>query len=285
MKNSLITIALLSQFVFVLSYANTCVDTQDTYSNYDDYVKDSDINIVNSQYYVLSYTWAPGYCLSVSNENKKPGNKDYLQCGSGAQFGYVLHGLWPQGALDKTGGYPRACEGDQDKIDRRILEKYLCMTPSVWLLQHEYEYHGTCMHDESLEDPKAYFDKAMELHSKLTFPENKLKYNDAGVNWFVDNNSHHNFDSIQYYQGGQEWQFCYDNNFKVMNCPGKSTTPDINPLSDCKIKGNISNNSGKKYYFSSLHPNYSSVVITQSKGEKCFLTEQEAINAGWVKAP
>lgn len=266
-------------------YGASCVDNNDTYSEYDNKVSKNEINNVDSEYYVLSYSWAPRHCSNVSKADKKPGAKDYLQCGSGADFGYILHGLWPQGAKDRSGGYPRACEGDQGKIDRKILERYLCMTPSVWLLQHEYEYHGTCMHDEVLETPKNYFDTAMKLHAKLKLPKQQLAYNQASIDWFVKNNAHLTRSSIQYYKKGKEWQFCYDNNFNVMSCPSNANRSQINDNQDCKIKGNISNKSGKKYYFVSSHPNYLDVVITPSKGERCFDSEQDAIDAGWFQAP
>ncbi len=278
-----VVILLLSQLFYSSAFAISCADSRDTFSDYDNNVKSGEINVVDSKYYVMSYSWAPGHCSTVSANNKKPGGKDYLQCDSGSEFGYILHGLWPQGALDKSRGYPRACEGHQAKIDRKILEKYLCMTPSVWLLQHEYEYHGTCMHDESLETPEKYFNKALELHLKIKLPEKQLPYNKESVRWFVENNPHITADSIQYYKKGKEWQFCYDNDFNMMACPNKSDSSGSD--SDCKVKGNISNNSGKKYYFTEFHPNYSSVVITPSKGERCFDSEQAAINAGWIKAP
>ncbi len=79
------------------------------------------------------------------------------------------------------------------------LKKFLCMTPSVWLLQHEYEFHGTCMHDESLEDPEVYFGKALALYSKLKLPDKKLQFSKENVQWFVDNNPHLKADAIQYY--------------------------------------------------------------------------------------
>lgn len=54
---------------------------------------------------------------------------------------------------------------------------------------------------------------------------------------------------------------------------------------DCKIKGNISKNSGKKYYHLPGMEDYESTVISPEYGEKWFCTEQEAISNGWVKAP
>lgn len=54
---------------------------------------------------------------------------------------------------------------------------------------------------------------------------------------------------------------------------------------NCKIKGNISQTSGKKYYHVPGMEDYESTVIDSKYGEKWFCTEQEAISQGWVKAP
>lgn len=55
--------------------------------------------------------------------------------------------------------------------------------------------------------------------------------------------------------------------------------------SDCLIKGNISQNSGKKYYHLPGMEDYESTVISPEHGEQWFCSEREAIDAGWVKAP
>lgn len=282
----IISITLLYQFAFGSTPDNRYIDALDTYSNYNEKVKYGREN-AKSEYYVLSYTYSPTHCSSsrVTNHSKKSGGKNYLQCGSGREFSYILHGLWPQGSYTASKNYPRACEGDQKKIDRELLQNYFSMTPSVWLLQHEYEYHGTCMHDESLEEPKTYFDIAFKLHSQLTLPDKKLKNNSSNIKWLVKNNPHHSSNSIQYYNGGQEWQFCYDNNFEPVNCPSKKKSSYSKDDTNCKIKGNISKRSGKKYYFTDEHSNYSSVKISPSKGEKCFSSVNEAVESGWVKVP
>ncbi len=53
---------------------------------------------------------------------------------------------------------------------------------------------------------------------------------------------------------------------------------------NCIVKGNISYNSDKKYYFTSGHRDYANVNINR-EGERCFSTEAEARRAGWTKAP
>ncbi|KGN28859.1 hypothetical protein N798_16865, partial [Knoellia flava TL1] len=60
--------------------------------------------------------------------------------------------------------------------------------------------------------------------------------------------------------------------------PGTTTKP-----SSCVIKGNISS-SGEKIYHVPGGGSYDATVITASKGERWFCTEDEARAAGWRKA-
>lgn len=59
----------------------------------------------------------------------------------------------------------------------------------------------------------------------------------------------------------------------------------INKLSNkpCLIKGNISSKQEKIYHTDSCL-SYDKTTITESKGERWFCSEQEAIDAGWRKA-
>lgn len=266
--------------------AGNCVDPRDSYAAYDDTVKRGDIRDIASEYYVLTYSWAPGHCAGASDRDKRPGGKDFLQCNSGRGFGYIVHGLWPQGAKDRPGIFPRACEGDQPKVDRAVLEKYLCMTPSLDLLQHEWEFHGTCLHDESLETPDGYFSAAMRLHAAMTLPDRQLGNSRESRQWFHVHNPHLAPGSIKYLDRSQEWMFCFDNDFQSMTCPGIDPGPGpiIRPSVRCPVKGNLSG-SGKRLYFTSEHRDYAGVKISPEKGERCFSTEDEARAAGWVKAP
>ncbi len=63
---------------------------------------------------------------------------------------------------------------------------------------------------------------------------------------------------------------------------GSSTIP---PNTRCNIKGNISVSTGKKLYHVPGQQDYEKTVITTEKGERWFCSEQEAIRAGWTKAP
>lgn len=52
----------------------------------------------------------------------------------------------------------------------------------------------------------------------------------------------------------------------------------------CRIKGNISTNTGERIYHVPGQQYYDQTVITASKGERWFCTEAEAKAAGWRKS-
>jgi ribonuclease T2 len=82
-------------------------------------------------YYLLSLSWSPSYCL-IHRE-------DLAQCGSKG-LGFVLHGLWPQFT---NGGYPEHCAVDAplSAAARKVGES---LFPSPKQVPHEWQRHGTC---------------------------------------------------------------------------------------------------------------------------------------------
>jgi ribonuclease T2 len=91
-------------------------------------------------YYVLSLSWAPTYCITHPD--------DGAEC-SGKGYGFVLHGLWPQ---YESGGYPERCQS-QFTLTAQAASKGATIYPSDRLMQHEWQEHGTC----SGLDPLNYF--------------------------------------------------------------------------------------------------------------------------------
>lgn len=81
-------------------------------------------------YYVLTLSWSPTYCLTHP--------QDHSQC-SGKGYGFVLHGLWPQ---YDAGNWPEFCATDPLPPDARQLGSTLF--PSQNLMEHEWQRHGTC---------------------------------------------------------------------------------------------------------------------------------------------
>ena len=52
----------------------------------------------------------------------------------------------------------------------------------------------------------------------------------------------------------------------------------------CDIKGNISLNTGERIYHVPSQEHYAETIITPSKGERWFCSEEAASAAGWRKA-
>ena len=62
-----------------------------------------------------------------------------------------------------------------------------------------------------------------------------------------------------------------------------SFTKAIDP--NCRIKGNISISNGNKIYHVPGQKDYENTRIQLEHGERWFCNEEEAIKAGWKKAP
>jgi ribonuclease T2 len=103
-------------------------------------------------YYVLTLSWSPTYCLTHP--------QDRAQCG-GKGFGFVLHGLWPQYV---AGNWPEFCSSEPLSSDARQLGATLF--PSPKLMEHEWQRHGTC----SGLDAVAYFRTADEALAAVHVP-------------------------------------------------------------------------------------------------------------------
>ena len=107
--------------------------------------------------YLLALYWSPEACRSGIPESDKA-----IQCQTN-RFGFTVHGLWPNGP-DKV--HPRYCR-PSPSLSVATVKANLCMIPSPWLLQHEWQAHGTCRWDT----PEAYFKKARAVRSRLTVPD------------------------------------------------------------------------------------------------------------------
>lgn len=85
-------------------------------------------------YYMLVLSYAPDFCAQPQ------GNQDPQECGPGSHAGFVVHGLWPQGATTRG---PENC-GQAAPLDQSIVQAMLQYFPSESLIQHEWKTHGTC---------------------------------------------------------------------------------------------------------------------------------------------
>ena len=101
-------------------------------------------------YYVLSLSWAPGFCAT---------HHDPQECGHGV--GFALHGLWPQ---FENGDYPTTCS--QVALTPAVQQKYAAIYASPSLIVHEWPKHGTC----SGLSPDAYFQLSAADVAKIVIP-------------------------------------------------------------------------------------------------------------------
>ena len=109
--------------------------------------------------YTLAISWSPQHCRTPDRAARST-----FQCGSGNRFGFVLHGLWPDGYGKE---WPQYCKATP-LISQRTVRANLCATPSAQLLQHEWAKHGTCMPGET---PDSYFGKATSLFNEVRYPD------------------------------------------------------------------------------------------------------------------
>lgn len=109
--------------------------------------------------YRLALSWSPEYCRNRGGED------DRLQCGPAAigRFGFVLHGLWPQG---KGSRWPQYCRA-VSPVPEPVVRETLCISPSVRLIQHEWAKHGSCM----ARSPDGYFRAARILFQAYRAPD------------------------------------------------------------------------------------------------------------------
>ncbi len=108
--------------------------------------------------YTLALSWSPQFCRSRENDPRHA-----TQCAAEKDFGFVLHGLWPEGA-GKTA--PTWC-APAEVLPTDVIRTNFCASPSPQLLQHEWAKHGTCM----TRDPTVYFQKARTLYESVKLPD------------------------------------------------------------------------------------------------------------------
>ena len=109
-------------------------------------------------YYVLALSWSPSYC---ADDAKK--GRDTLQCFSKRDYGFVVHGLWPQ----YNKGYPQNCNTNFRKPSKNLVDQMLKFSPSRGLIHHEWKKHGTCTGLKPLD----YFRKAVKSFKKVIRPK------------------------------------------------------------------------------------------------------------------
>jgi ribonuclease T2 len=81
-------------------------------------------------YYLLSLSWSPAFCLT------DPGASE---CTGPRRFGFIVHGLWPQ--YEK--GWPENCNA-HEQVPDNVVSGISDIMPARGLVYHEWSAHGTC---------------------------------------------------------------------------------------------------------------------------------------------
>lgn len=109
-------------------------------------------------FYVLSLSYSPTYC-----ENNGLNARQTGQCRIGANYGLIVHGLWPQ--YEK--GYPRECISPQKPPNAGLIAQMQDIMPSQKLVEIEWERHGTCSQMSAPE----YFATLRKAYDKIKIPK------------------------------------------------------------------------------------------------------------------
>lgn len=177
--------------------------------------------------YTLAASWSPDYC-------KTSGDARSMQCTkSNGRFGFILHGLWPEGG---RGGTPQWCAGTTT-LPAELLRQHLCMTPSPELIAHEWARHGTCM----TRRPETYFKVSAILWHSIHWPDaDRLSRKDdltAGDlrDEFVAANRGWSREAVGVGLSRTGWlrelRLCYGRDFRPARCPRRQFGPaDTTPI-------------------------------------------------------
>lgn len=170
--------------------------------------------------YTLAASWSPEFCRSGRDGQG-------MQCsGRNGRFGFILHGLWPEGRA----AYPQWCSRTP-RPSPQVLRAHLCMTPSARLLEHEWAKHGSCM----ARRPEGYFRVAAILWNSLRWPDadrlSRQKELTAGDfrRAFVAANPGWQADQIGIVSSPNGWlrevRLCYGRTFMPARCDRRALGP------------------------------------------------------------
>ena len=102
--------------------------------NYGGTVKADEDRAGAFDYYVLSLSWSPNWCL---REGDAKGSE---QCDAHHDFGWILHGLWPQ----YHRGFPDYCQSAKRAPSRAMTKEMADIMGTSGLAWHQWKKHGTC---------------------------------------------------------------------------------------------------------------------------------------------
>ncbi len=173
--------------------------------------------------YTLALSWSPEFC-----RDRQDNPRNASQCsGSNGRFGFIVHGLWPNG---RGNSFPQWCAA-RSQPDPALVRQNMCMTPDARLLAHEWAKHGSCM----VGTPATYFRVTQTLFNVLRWPDfDRLSRRDgltAGDirTAFADANPLWEVEHIGLRLNARGWleemRLCYGRNFRPVRCSAERFGP------------------------------------------------------------
>ena len=107
-------------------------------------------------YYVMALSWSPNWCARAGDERGSP------QCAPGSEFGWVLHGLWPQYAR----GWPDYCATTHRDPTPTQTAAQAELFGSARSARHQWAKHGVC----SGLSADAYYDLSAKAYARVSRP-------------------------------------------------------------------------------------------------------------------
>ena len=165
--------------------------------------------------YTLALSWSPEFCRTRAKERAHA-----RQCsGRGGTFGFIVHGLWPDGARS----WPQWCPTKARPTGREIAGQ-LCRSPSARLVARQWAKHGACM----VRRPETYLNVTNILFDSLRWPDfdrlsrkDDLTANDVRE-WFVMANRGWRTEAVGVRLNARGWltelRLCYDSRFRPARC-------------------------------------------------------------------
>lgn len=108
-------------------------------------------------YYVLSLSWSPNWCALDGDARGSD------QCDARHDYGWILHGLWPQ----YENGFPDYCQTAERAPSRQMTAGMADIMGTAGLAWHQWKKHGTCAGLSAGQ----YFDTSREAYARINRPE------------------------------------------------------------------------------------------------------------------
>jgi ribonuclease T2 len=107
-------------------------------------------------YWVLALSWSPNWCAEADRAETAD------QCDPDADFGWILHGLWPQYET----GWPSYCTDAPAPPSRADTAAMADIMGSAGLAWHSWKKHGSCAGLSA----QAYFARARAAYAAIVRP-------------------------------------------------------------------------------------------------------------------